>query len=109
VRTVAADFDLDGYPDVLLACGGLDSFRLEPSLVLRNDGGKSFQLAAWIPGPDRPVRALGAAALDFDGDGRPDICLKTPDGIAFFRNAATAGSPRPSASHPPRISDVKPF
>ena len=48
VRAVPAEFDLVGYPDLLLACGGLDNFRWEPSLVLRNDRGNSFQIAAWL-------------------------------------------------------------
>jgi tetratricopeptide (TPR) repeat protein len=86
VRAVPADFDTDGYPDLLLACGGLDCFRWEPSLVVRNNGGKSFSVAAWLPARDRPVRALGAEAWDWDGDGRTDICLRTSSGLRFFRN-----------------------
>ncbi len=86
MRAVAADFDHDGYPDLLLACGGLDNFRLEPSVVLRNREGKSFDLAAYLPDFDDPVRALGAAVRDLDGDGRPDILLKTANGLLGFRN-----------------------
>jgi tetratricopeptide (TPR) repeat protein len=86
IRAVSADFDSDGFPDLLLACGGLDGIRLEPSLVLRNERGKSFHVAAWLPGFDNPARALGAAAADYDGDGRVDVCLKTARGLQYLRN-----------------------
>jgi hypothetical protein len=86
VCALPADFDSDGFPDLLLACGGLDGIRMEPSLVLRNEGGKSFRAAAWLPGFDDPVRALGAAAADYDGDSRTDVCLRTAQGLRYFRN-----------------------
>jgi hypothetical protein len=87
IRAVPADFDSDGFPDLVLACGGLDGIRLEPSLVLRNESGRSFHLAAWLPGFDNPVRALGAAAADYDGDGRVDVCLRTAQGLQYLRNS----------------------
>jgi hypothetical protein len=86
MRCVVEDFDRDGYPDLLLACGGLDPMRLEPSVILRNEQGTGFSVAAYLPDFDQPVRALGADADDFDRDGRPDVRLRTGEGIRLFRN-----------------------
>ncbi len=86
MRAIPADFDRDGFTDILLACGGLDNFRLEPSVVLRNEQGKAFAIHAYLPSFDNPLRALGAEVRDLDGDGNPDIRLRTPDGIRAFRN-----------------------
>ena len=75
MQAVPADVDGDGWTDLVLANGGLERERLEPSLVLRNDGGHRFEEWAFLPGFDRPVNAVGAAVADANGDGRLDIFL----------------------------------
>ncbi len=73
LQAIAADFDGDGWPDVLLVNGSLDAERLEPSVVLHNLGGKEFREWFSLPASAAPANALGAVVADLDGDGRPDI------------------------------------
>ena len=86
VQAVAVDVDADGFQDLIFAQGGLDSTHLEPSVVLRNLGGKHFIPWAYLPAADEPRRALGVATSDARADGTVDVFVS---GVGIFR------SPRP--------------
>ena len=60
MQALAADFDGDGWTDILLVNGSLDGQRLEPSVILRNQQGKTFAEWAWLPAFDRPGNYVGA-------------------------------------------------
>ncbi len=60
MQALVADFDGDGWQDVLLVNGGLEASRLEPSVVLRNVQGKKFEEWVWLPAFDRPANFLSA-------------------------------------------------
>lgn len=62
VEARAIDVDGDGFLDLIFAMGGLEAYHLEPSVVLRNHGGKSFEEWAHLPSIDEPTRALGVEA-----------------------------------------------
>jgi tetratricopeptide (TPR) repeat protein len=75
-KTILADFDNDGFLDVLLASGG-------GSTLLRGDG--TGGLGRWEAGT-LPA-ALDAEAVDFDGDGDLDVALVTARGeAALYEN-----------------------
>jgi hypothetical protein len=78
------DFDNDGWKDLFVACGHVQSTSLsaamkieEPNAIFRNLGnGKWASLvdaAGFTTVP--PARHRGAAFGDFDGDGRMDIVV----------------------------------
>jgi hypothetical protein len=76
-KPLLADFDNDGFLDLLLAS------PVGPSEALRGDGAGGF--ARWSVGA-LPA-ALDAEAVDFDGDGDLDLALVTGDGeAALFEN-----------------------
>ncbi|HSR51363.1 MAG TPA: FG-GAP-like repeat-containing protein [Acidobacteriota bacterium] len=54
------DLDKDGWDDLIVANGSLDNSRLEPSVILHNDGGR-FSVWGYIPAFDEPISALGVA------------------------------------------------
>lgn len=92
------DYDLDGWLDIFCANGHIDEEigRVQPKiqfaqppLLFRNTGKGKFENAT----PEmpeafrRPVVARGAAWLDYDRDGDPDIAVTTNHGPAYlFRN-----------------------
>ncbi|HEU5250895.1 MAG TPA: VCBS repeat-containing protein, partial [Thermoanaerobaculia bacterium] len=76
-KPIAADFDNDGFLDVLI-----NSAKGPPALF-RGDGAGGF--ARWDAGT-LPA-ALDAEPIDFDGDGDLDLALVTSDGgAAIFEN-----------------------
>lgn len=75
IEARSADLDGDGWPDLILANGGLDALRVEPSVVLRNVKGSRFDLSALLPSLKNPSNAIGVDTPDLDGDGRAEIYL----------------------------------
>jgi tetratricopeptide (TPR) repeat protein len=89
MQVVAADFDADGWTDLLLANGGLDVQHFEPSVILRNEGGKKFREWNRLPAAYGASNCFGAAVSDVNGDGRPDIYLATHS--LFMRQPVRGG------------------
>jgi hypothetical protein len=75
MHVLPVDIDSDGWTDLLLTNGGLDSQRVEPSVVLRNLQGQRFQEWYYVPGFGRPGNFTGAAIVGFERDGAHDVYL----------------------------------
>jgi tetratricopeptide (TPR) repeat protein len=54
MQVAAQDVDGDGWTDLLLVNGSLDSHRLEPSVVLRNHAGREFREWLYLPSFEDP-------------------------------------------------------
>jgi len=81
-----ADFDNDGWPDILLVNGhvfpeldgaGLGSTFLQPRVLYRNLRGQRFEDVSARAGPaiTTPAAGRGAAFGDFDNDGQVDVVV----------------------------------
>jgi hypothetical protein len=70
------DLDNDGWLDVFIACGGLDTNEPQPNRVLKNVAGHFADVSAEV-GPDFAVARVhrGVAFADFDNDGRMDAAV----------------------------------
>jgi tetratricopeptide (TPR) repeat protein len=75
MQALAADFDSDGWTDLLFVNGSLDALRLEPAAVLRNREGRGYEESIYLKGLKSPANFIGGAVADFDRDGRPDVYL----------------------------------
>jgi len=108
------DYDLDGWPDVLVANGHIDpdiervqanvKYAMAPHLF-RNEGGGKFSevTRAMGAGFNAPMVARGAAYADVMNDGRLDLLIGTNGGAThLFRNVAGGGT----ANHSLRIKLV---
>jgi hypothetical protein len=95
------DYDLDGWPDVLVANGHIDAdiqhvqpnvkYAMPPHLF-RNIGKGKFEEVTKSMGAAfaAPRVARGAAYADFNNDGRLDLLFSTNGGgVSLFRNDAT--------------------
>jgi enediyne biosynthesis protein E4 len=95
------DYDLDGWPDIFIANGHIDSDiqRVQPNVkyampphLFRNLGQGNFQEVTKSLGAafDAPRVGRGAAYGDFNNDGRLDLLLSTNGGTVYlFANEAT--------------------
>jgi enediyne biosynthesis protein E4 len=100
------DYDLDGWPDIFIANGHIDSDiqRVQPNVkyampphVFRNMGKGNFQEVSKSLGAafNRPRVGRGAAYADINNDGRLDLLLSTNGGPAYvFENEATGEAAR---------------
>ena len=98
------DYDLDGWPDILIANGHIDSDiqRVQPNVkyampphLFRNLGKGSFQEVTKGLGAGfaSPRVGRGAAYADINNDGRLDVLLSTNGGPAYlFANVASGDS-----------------
>jgi hypothetical protein len=94
------DYDLDGWPDILVANGHIDRDiqRVQPNVkyampphLFRNLGKGGFQEVTKDVGEefDKPRVGRGAAYADINNDGRLDLLLSTNGGPVFlFLNEA---------------------
>lgn len=84
------DADGDGRPDVFLCQGGPIGPESPggdpPCRLFLNRGGGRFQDVTAIAGLPGPSFAMGAAAGDYDGDGRTDLFVSGWRGQRLYRN-----------------------
>ncbi len=82
---VLFDYNGDGKPDVFLTSAVIDKGKPR-DLLLRNDGGGSFTDVTAAAGLALPRPSLGAAAADYDNDGKPDLIVTGAGEQHLFRN-----------------------
>jgi hypothetical protein len=72
-----ADLDNDGWLDVFVACGGLDTNEPQPNHVLCNQGGRFSDVSSGAGADFATLARLhrGVAFADFDNDGRIDVAV----------------------------------
>ncbi len=74
MQAVVADFDGDGWPDLLLANGGADAQQLAPTVLLRIVRGK-FVPWAELPASATPANYIAAAVAPAGSEGERDVYL----------------------------------
>ena len=83
---VLFDYNGDGKPDVFLPSSVIENGTIR-DVLLRNDGAGRFTDVTKDVGLASDRFSLGAAAADFDNDGKPDLAVTTANGVRLFRNA----------------------
>ncbi|HEV3438898.1 MAG TPA: VCBS repeat-containing protein [Gemmata sp.] len=83
-----ADYDNDGFLDLFVCC------QRQPCLLYRNKGDGTFEEVAARAGLGNLIGCLGAAWIDFDNDGYPDLFVNIDGSIA--------GGARPAISQQPQ-------
>ena len=79
-----ADYDNDGFLDLFICC------QQQPSRLYRNKGDGTFEEIAGRAGLGDLTNCLGAAWIDFDNDGYPDLFVNLSDGGIPNTSAQTA-------------------
>jgi enediyne biosynthesis protein E4 len=71
------DLDNDGWLDLFVACGGLDTDQEQPNRIFRNLGGKFIDTSQTVGAGFGAAAALhrGVVFADFDRDGRIDAAV----------------------------------
>lgn len=82
---VLCDFDRDGRPDVFLVAAAVEN-GIVRDLLLRNGGDMAFTDVTAAAGLASTAPALGAAAGDYDNDGRPDLVVTGAAGVRLYHN-----------------------
>ena len=89
--TVFLDYDNDGYEDLYVASGYLDTDdinrRQQPNLLFRNNGSGTFENVSPISGAADWGTGRGVAYADFNGDGCLDLY------VVNLGHSASAGEP----------------
>ncbi len=67
------DIDNDGFPDLYLANGGPEMFRLEPNVMFLNRGDGTFADISRAAGVANLGKGHGATFADYDEDGDQDL------------------------------------
>ena len=67
------DVDNNGFPDIYLANGGPEMYRLEPNALFLNQGDGRFVEVTSAAGVGNLGKGHGATFADFDGDGDLDL------------------------------------
>jgi hypothetical protein len=84
------DIDGDGWQDVLLVNGadwpGRRGTTAPTAGLFRNNGGGGFADVTAGSGLDVPIYGMGAAAADYDNDGRQDVLITAVGQNRLFRN-----------------------
>jgi hypothetical protein len=92
------DLDNDGYPDIYLGTGSPSYAALVPSVLLHNQGGRTFADVTVSSGTGELHKGHGVAFADLDNDGDLDIVFKvggaTPGDAHAFRVFANPGHGR---------------
>jgi hypothetical protein len=93
--TLAADFDLDGWTD-LVTTGGfpmLDGLFLnDPTRLWLNGGKARFTEVSKTIGIDHDTQGRGLARIDYDADGAPDLLItSTHARLRLYRNDIAGG------------------
>jgi FG-GAP-like repeat/ASPIC and UnbV len=71
LNAVRADYDNDGWPDILLLRGGWE--KPARMSLLRNKEGRAFEDMTIASGLGKPISTESAAWGDYDNDGRLDL------------------------------------
>lgn len=70
------DLDNDGWLDLFVACGGLDTGQEQPNRIFRNLRGKFIDVSEQVgPGFESAALHRGVVFADFDRDGRIDAAV----------------------------------
>ena len=82
------DYDLDGWQDLYLAAGAMNTFDPVPSVLWQNDGDGTFtDVSTSSGGLDDTERTRTSVYADYDADGDPDMFLVNYAGnTKLFRN-----------------------